>query len=79
MIRFLLIPVALLALSACGARGRLEPAPGKTLPVAPYGAQSQPTAEQLVTSTSQQRPARSDELLTTSQERPNDPFALPPR
>ncbi|UZK68867.1 hypothetical protein OKW76_12605 [Sphingomonas sp. S1-29] len=79
MIRFLLIPVALLALSACGSRGRLEPAPGKTLPVAPYGAQQAPNADELLTSTSQQRPVRSDELLTTSEERPNDPFALPPR
>jgi hypothetical protein len=54
------------------------PAQGKTLPIAPYGAKTQPTAAQLLTPTTQQRPQRSDELLTTSQARRSDEFDLPP-
>ena len=67
-----------LALSACGAADGLKPAEGKTLPVAPYGAKTQPTPAQLLTPTTQQRPKRSDELMTQSQERRSDEFNLPP-
>ncbi len=68
-----------LALAGCGAAKQLQPAPGKSLPPAPYGATSTPTANQLLTPTTQQRPQRSDELLRQSEERPNDPFQLPPQ
>ena len=67
-----------LALSGCGAADGLKPAEGKTLPVAPYGAKTQPTPAQLLTPTTQQRPKRSDELMTQSQERRSDEFNLPP-
>lgn len=67
-----------LALSGCGAADRLAPAEGKTLPIAPYGAKTTPTPAQLLTPTTQQRPQRSDELLTTSQPRRSDEFDLPP-
>ncbi len=67
-----------LALSGCGAADGLVPAEGKTLPVAPYGAKTPPTAAQLLAPTTQQRPQRSDELLTTSQPRRSDEFDLPP-
>ncbi|HEU0043257.1 hypothetical protein [Sphingomonas sp.] len=67
-----------LALAACGSAVGLKPPPGGTLPVAPYGATAQPTPPQLVTPTPQQRPQRSDELLTNSQQRRSDEFDLPP-
>ena len=67
-----------LALSGCGAADGLKPAEGKTLPVAPYGAKTQPTPAQLLTPTTQQRPKRSDELMTQSQDRRSDEFNLPP-
>ncbi|HTG38714.1 hypothetical protein [Sphingomonas sp.] len=79
MIRRLILPVLILSLSACGARGRLNLPEGEAPPPAPYGAEETPTAADLVTPTTQQRPSRSDELLRQSEERPNDPFQLPPQ
>ena len=67
-----------LALGGCGASG-LTPAPGKELPVAPYGAKARPTPAQLLTPSNQARPDRSDELLTQSQDRRSDEFSLPPQ
>jgi len=67
-----------LALSACGAARDLKPAPGKALPVAPYGAVTAPNANQLLSASSQARPGRSDELLTNSEERQGNEFDLPP-
>ena len=72
------ILLAALALGGCGAARELKPRPGETLPVAPYGAHATPTPDQLIQPTTQQRPARSDELLTNSQARRGDPFDLPP-
>jgi len=75
----LLIGLALaLLLAACGSMSGLKPGKGDSLPVAPYGASATPTATQLLAPTSQQRPARSDEVLTNSQERRSDEFDLPP-
>ncbi len=71
----LLVP---LALTACGSAASLSPKPGQSLPVAPRGARATPTPEQLLTPTTQARPQRSDELLTTSQARRSDEFDLPP-
>jgi hypothetical protein len=65
-------------LSGCGASNGLRPAKGETLPVAPYGARTTPTAEQLLTPSNQSRPQRSDELLKSSEERRSDEFDLPP-
>ncbi len=67
-----------LALSGCGTAGGLQPADGKTLPVAPYGARKTPTPDDLLTPTTQERPQRSDEVLTNSSERRSDEFDLPP-
>jgi len=72
----LLIPFALLA--GCGAAKELQPAPGRQLPVAPYGATQKPTANQLVRTGPQSRPVRSDEVLTSSSQRRSDDFDLPP-
>ncbi|WP_294297773.1 hypothetical protein [uncultured Sphingomonas sp.] len=73
-----LIPLLALALAGCGAAKELQPAPGATLPPAPYGATATPTANQLLTPTTQQRPQRSDELLKQSEARRSDEFDLPP-
>jgi len=74
-----LIPYALaLTLAGCGAAKELQPAPGASLPVAPYGAKATPTPAQLLTPTTQQRPQRSDELLRNSEQRRSDDFDLPP-
>jgi len=67
-----------LLLAACGSMSGLKPAPGKSLPVAPYGARATPSATQLLTPSNQARPERSDELLTGSEERHSDEFDLPP-
>ncbi len=73
-----IVVAAALALAGCGAADGLKPADGKSLPVAPYGAKATPTPAELLTPTTQQRPQRSDELLTKSQERRSDEFDLPP-
>jgi hypothetical protein len=74
---WVVIAVGLL-LGSCGASSSLKPAPGKSLPVAPYGAQATPTPKQLLTASTQQRPQRSDDLLTQSETRRSDEFDLPP-
>ena len=72
---FLLV---LMALSACGQRADLKPAPGRTLPVAPYGREDQPSAEGLLETTPEAAPERSVEPRKRSEERADDPFDLPP-
>ncbi len=75
-----LVPLALvLALAACGSRRDLRPQENASLPPAPYGATATPTPAELLDPTTQQRPSRSDELLTESKPRGDDPFVLPPR
>jgi hypothetical protein len=70
--------VGLLILAGCGQRGDLRPAENTPLPVAPVGASATPTPAALLTPSVQARPARSDEVLKSSEERPRDDFALPP-
>lgn len=67
-----------LALAGCAQRVALEPAPGETLPPAPFGANSVPDAEALLTPPPQAVPARTVELRSRSEEREDDPFDLPP-
>lgn len=67
-----------LALGACGQKAGLEPAPGKSLPVAPYGRDVPPTAEALLRPPPQAAPERTVELRKRSEEREDDPFDLPP-
>ena len=77
-----LLPALLLAavpLVGCGSAQQLKPAAGNHLPVAPYGATTPPTALTLLTPSSQERPQRSDELLTNSTARRSDEFDLPPQ
>ena len=68
-----------LALAACGVRADLKPQAGKQLPVAPYGRDVRPDAAQLLASTPQAVPERSVELRKRSEQRADDPFALPPK
>lgn len=65
-------------LSACGNRGELIPAEGQSLPQPAYGEAERPTAEELITPSSQAQPERSDELLRRSEKRQDDKFDLPP-
>ena len=67
-----------LALGACGKAAPLKPAAGNAMPAGSYATRTPPTSDQLLTPTSQSRPARSDELLKRSDPRPNDEFDLPP-
>lgn len=67
-----------LALTACGSRGDLKLEEGKSLPPAPYGARETPTPDKLLEPAPETRPGRSDEILTESEERGDDPFDLPP-
>lgn len=66
------------ALGACGQRADLEPKAGQSLPVAPYGAESRPDAEELLEPGALAAPERSVELRRRSEEREDDPFDLPP-
>jgi hypothetical protein len=68
----------MLALGGCGAREELRPAAQKQLPVAPYAAKTPPSADALLQAPSQTRPARSDDLIESSQQRRSDEFDLPP-
>lgn len=77
--RALILPVLAVSLAGCGARGKLSLPEGETPPPVPYGAEATPPPQDLTTATTQQRPLRSDELLRQSEERPNDPFQLPPQ
>jgi len=68
----------LILLAACGQKAELTPAPGAAMPVAPYGAEVQPSAEELLALDPPAAPERSVELRTRSEEREDDPFDLPP-
>ncbi|MGI9375549.1 MAG: lipoprotein [Tsuneonella suprasediminis] len=70
---------ALALFSGCGQKTALKPLAKQTLPPAPYGAKSQPDADQLLTPDAQAAPKRSVELRERSEERQDDPFDLPPQ
>lgn len=69
---------ALAMLAACGQKSALEPVAGNSLPPAPYGAEVQPTADELLALDPEAAPDRSVELRARSEEREDDPFDLPP-
>lgn len=70
--------VAAAMLAACGNKVDLKPRPGAPPPVAPAGSAKAETPLQQTTSDAEAVPARSDELLKRSEERPTDEFDLPP-
>lgn len=78
MKRVLVALVAALTLAGCGAREGLKPPEGQPLPVKPYAAKATPTPEQLLQTSPETRPARSDQLIESSKERRSDEFDLPP-
>jgi hypothetical protein len=69
---------AAVLLSACGQQQSLKPARGAALPPKPATAPAAATPTQLLAPPPMVRPSRSDELLTKSQPRSDDPFDLPP-
>jgi hypothetical protein len=68
-----------LALAGCGNRSELKPSASASLPVAPEGAKATPTPGDLLKPPVQTRPARSDDLIESTNERRSDKFDLPPR
>ena len=72
MIRTLSLIVLAAALAACGSKAALRPPPGHELPVAPYGQDYRPTADQLLQPPPQAAPERSVELRKRSEERADD-------
>ena len=77
MKRVLLLGLAF-ALAGCGAREGLVQAEGKPMPAMPYAAKQAPKADELLAPPVQTRPARSDDLIESSEERRSDEFDLPP-
>lgn len=67
-----------LLLAGCGLREPLRPADGQAMPVAPALTERALTTEELLSVPTEMRPARVDEVLTRSERRAADPFALPP-
>ena len=83
LLRNRLLPLAsstmlLAALTACGQRAELAPPEGASLPIAAYGSEVRPTAEELLEPDVIAVPERDAELRTRSEEREDDPFDLPP-
>lgn len=76
--KFALLILAALTLTACGSAGGLKPPPGKPLPVKPAMAQVTPIAEDLLTKPAFAAPERIDELMKRSMPRKADRFDLPP-
>jgi predicted small lipoprotein YifL len=78
MVRKLALLAACAALAACGSKATLRPPAGQQLPVAPYGEDHRPSAEELLEPPPQAAPERSVELRRRSEEREDDPFDIPP-
>ncbi len=76
--KIVLIAVAALGLAACGNRADLRALPGQAAVPVAVGQAAPPTATKLTTPGVAARPARSDEVLRRSEERPADDFDLPP-
>lgn len=74
-----LVLVACALLAACGNKGDLQRLASAAPPVVPTGSDVPETPTEQTTPTVEARPARSDELLRRSEERPTDEFDLPPQ
>lgn len=74
----LLVLGVFFALAGCGAREGLKPAQGQALPPAPFGATATPTPDDLLKPPVQTRPARSDDLIQSTDKRRSDKYDLPP-
>ena len=71
--------LALAVLGGCGRRESLHPAEGKALPPKAAMAATRPSADDLLTPTTEERPNRSEEVLQKSEVRSADRFNLPPQ
>jgi hypothetical protein len=70
----------LLLLAACGHKGELMPKQGNALPPAPYWAAAPKPTPQMLERPADAAPVRVDDLIRRpEQERPRDPFDLPPK
>ena len=78
MRKAIVLSLLALALASCGRKDDLEPAAGKSLPPAPYGADEPLTSAQLLETSPMAVPERSVELRSESEQREDDPFDLPP-
>ncbi|MBC9034461.1 hypothetical protein IAG41_18900 [Sphingomonas sp. JC676] len=78
MKRLLSAAALLLILGGCGARGDLKLPQGEAPPATPYGAKSTPGPGDLLKPPPQTRPARSDDLIESSDKRRTDEYDLPP-
>jgi hypothetical protein len=76
--RILLLLGLAAALGSCGLRKPLAPLQGQHMPPAPAMANRPLTTDEMITPPIIARPARLDELLQRSEERPDDRFNLPP-
>lgn len=74
----LLLAGIALSLSACGSRKSLKATPGMDPTPVAHGADKPATPDEMLDTGPQTRPDRSAEPLKRSQERPDDPFDLPP-
>jgi hypothetical protein len=73
-----LLAAAILMLSACGSREALVQPAGKPVPVQAYAANGPANSAALLTPPVQTRPARSDDLIESADQRRTDEFDLPP-
>jgi hypothetical protein len=78
MRHLLTLTVSILLLAGCGNKVDLRPPVGAAPPIAPAGSTKPETPAQQTTPDAEAKPARSDELLKRSEERPTDEFDLPP-
>ena len=70
--------VLLLVLAGCGKVGNLTPVAPQTAPPGAIAMPIAPTPEEMLRLPPQSQPNRVDDPVTKSQERPDDPFNLPP-
>jgi hypothetical protein len=79
MMRRSLLLLACLALAGCGQKQSLKPPANAPTPPKPVTAPAAPSADDLLKHQPAERPSRSDELLTKSEPRQDDPFDQPPK
>ena len=69
---------SLVMVAACGFKSGLHPSQNQSSPSIANGQEKPLSAEELTTPGAEERPGRSAELLSRSQEREPDEFDLPP-
>jgi len=79
MMRQTFILIACLALAACGQKQSLKPPVNAPAPPKPATAPAAASPTDLLKQQPTERPGRSDELLTKSEPRQDDPFDQPPK